>query len=572
MSIRLGENIISGSGGSNNDDISITKNTSNKIQTIGVINQNDTTNAVKCWMGTLAEYNILVQNDEINDNTLYNITDDINPEHQDIQLNNPFSLLDYKFSEYELNNASWLLSNGQFNSGVTYQSVYDLLLQELNGTSNKLPYRSYVNTIGNVVDTDGVLSGFAGGVYATIDEVPYSTADSIEILLKTTTGTLDTSNYKCFYSPVISNMRGVNLQVTPANKIMLYVSSNAGSSWDIVDGRVGITTLQSDTQYYFKYVYTGANHILYMSTTGAFAGEETTEVNVTNSGKPSNSAVSLGLQAWATTQSSYYWRGTIDLNESYININGERWWTGRRKIVTSSDNYANTDFVINTADTTFRLPIKVLLAGSKRVAGNGMTLGLTDGTDLSVMSHSSSGQWTTYPDLYGANVGTTHTGSTSTSQKAYGVTTDETKSGIETSSTGLYLYFYVGETVQDANIIAAASVLTRIAELSDSYISGLGMPSDRYEDLTLLVSGQSYTAPANGYFVIGGTTNTENNQHAYWFSKYGIRWTEVTTNLANNEIYCFCPCTKGESVIVDYGRIASHSYFRFYYAQGEENV
>jgi hypothetical protein len=72
-------------------------------------------------------------------------------------LNNPFSLLDYKFSEYELSNASWLLSNGQFNSGSVYQSVYDLLLQELNGTSNKLPYRSYVNTVGNVVDTNGVL-------------------------------------------------------------------------------------------------------------------------------------------------------------------------------------------------------------------------------------------------------------------------------------------------------------------------------------------------------------------------------------------------------------------------------
>lgn len=58
------------------------------------------------------------------------------------------------------------------------------------------------------------------------------------------------------------------------------------------------------------------------------------------------------------------------------------------------------DYVINTADTTFRLPVKVKLA-----------------------------------------------------------------SGIETSSSGLKLYFYVGETVQDANVINAAGVLTDIATL-----------------------------------------------------------------------------------------------------------
>ena len=81
----------------------------------------------------------------------------------------------------------------------------------------------------------------------------------------------------------------------------------------------------------------------------------------------------------------------------------------------------------------------IVTAGDIPCKGNGTTLGLTDGTDLSAMSHSSSGQWTTYPDLYGANVGTTHTGSASTSQKAYGVTTDQTKSGIIADTSSLTL-------------------------------------------------------------------------------------------------------------------------------------
>lgn len=204
------------------------------------------------------------------------------------KINNPFSLLDYKYSEYELSNTSWLLSNGQWNSGAVYQSVYDLLLQIYNGTVTKA---------------------------------------------------------------------GVSVKL-------------------------------------------------------------------------------------------------------------------------STEAYADTDFVLNTGDTTFRLPIKVLMAGSKRVAGNGKALGLTAGTNknLALTGSTTSAYIFGATGAYGTNVGGTAT-ITNNYAGAYGVTTDPTKSGIETSSTGLYLYFYVGETIQDANIIAAASVLTDVADLKahsivETYVNG----------------------------------------------------------------------------------------------------
>ena len=55
----------------------------------------------------------------------------------EIELNNPFSLLDYKYSEYELNNISWLRSQGQYNTRAVYPAVYDLLLKIYNGTETK---------------------------------------------------------------------------------------------------------------------------------------------------------------------------------------------------------------------------------------------------------------------------------------------------------------------------------------------------------------------------------------------------------------------------------------------------
>jgi len=55
------------------DGKSITKNASDELQTIGVINQNDTTTAIKTWTGTKAQYDAIVTKDP---NTLYNIIDD----------------------------------------------------------------------------------------------------------------------------------------------------------------------------------------------------------------------------------------------------------------------------------------------------------------------------------------------------------------------------------------------------------------------------------------------------------------------------------------------------------------
>lgn len=194
---------------------------------------------------------------------------------REIELNNPFSLLDYKWSEYELNNASWLLSNGAFHSGATYVAVYELLLKIHNGTETK----------------DGV-------------------------------------------------------------------------------------------------------------------------------------SVKLSTEA-----------------------------------------YTDTDFVINTADTTFRLPIKVKLASGNAVVGNGMTLGLTDGTTNYGLASSDAAKFGGAINQYGQPVGVAQSGNWQPAGgNGYGITTDPTKSDIETSSSGLKLYFYVGETIQDANVIAASQVLTTVSD------------------------------------------------------------------------------------------------------------
>lgn len=233
---------------------------------------------------------------------------------REIELNNPFSLLDYKWSEYELSNASWLISNGQFNSGAVYVSVYELLLKIYNGTETK---------------------------------------DGISVKL-------------------------------------------------------------------------------------------------------------------------------------------------------STEAYEDTDFVLNTADTTFRLPIKVKLASGNMIVGNGMTLGITNGTNnfgLARLSEISA--LTGNVDGYGSNIGTTPGSYGSLGNNTFGITTDPLKSGIETSSDGLKLYFYVGETIQNANVINASGVLTKVSNGIDrtsatdrETVVGWGIP-DYTTSITWTCpsKGSTYTIP-----------------------------------------------------------------------------
>lgn len=173
----------------------------------------------------------------------------------------------------------------------------------------------------------------------------------------------------------------------------------------------------------------------------------------------------------------------------------------------STEEYSDTDFVIDTANTTFRLPIKVKLASGNAVIGNGMTLGLTDGTDYAGFGMHN--LQTT--DGYGKDVGTSANAYTISTFKNMGITTDPTKSGIETSSQGLKLYFYVGETVQDPSVIDASGVLTRVANCIDrtsatdrETVVGWGIPN--------------YNA---GYTVSSGfTANTSGVLKVYVSSSY----------------------------------------------------
>ena len=64
---------------------------------------------------------------------------------QELTTNNPFTLFESKYSDIEINNTSWLLSTGQWNSGDVYVSAYEALVKDYNN-ENKLGVKLHTET------------------------------------------------------------------------------------------------------------------------------------------------------------------------------------------------------------------------------------------------------------------------------------------------------------------------------------------------------------------------------------------------------------------------------------------
>lgn len=172
----------------------------------------------------------------------------------------------------------------------------------------------------------------------------------------------------------------------------------------------------------------------------------------------------------------------------------------------STDTYDDYAWVVNTADETFRLPLKTknapftisgakttLSMGALSIKGNGLTLGLTDGTDNygAVGAEVSSWRAISYKaDVYGKNAGTGTTTQQGAIQKSLGITKDASKSGLTGSvsgtatttvstseNTNVSLYFYVGETTQNANIVNLGRIqeamITDISRIEETIASNV---------------------------------------------------------------------------------------------------
>lgn len=132
----------------------------------------------------------------------------------------------------------------------------------------------------------------------------------------------------------------------------------------------------------------------------------------------------------------------------------------------STETYTDYDFVLNTADETFRLPLKTKLASGNAVIGNGPIM--LDYYDYDGTYRGEAGYLGKIEsDLQNPLCAR---GSIVSNASNFSASTDPTKSGLELSDSNLYLYYYVGETVQNANLIDAGRIGEQLANKQDKCI------------------------------------------------------------------------------------------------------
>lgn len=274
-------------------------------------------------------------------------------------------------------------------------------------------------------------------------------------------------------------------------------------------------------------------------------GQET-EVNITNEIELNNpftlfdskySEAPLYNVSWLLANGTYYAKSVyvtayealavenntaVNAGESVTLPSGTEYVKRGLSVKLSTDeDITDYDYVINTSDETFRLPLK---NGQEGVFARGAVV---------------------------------------------------EKSGLVVAGVvpeGWSLYYYVGETVQNANLIDAGRIAENYA--TKQYATSASFPSDRYIDLTPGASGSTYTAPADGWFKLSGMPSNAsfNNLFLVQHSQdLGFQAQGIATSLA---IALSIPVNKGSEIEIGYTNItfptAKGFGLRFFYANGSQ--
>lgn len=102
------------------------------------------------------------------------------------------------------------------------------------------------------------------------------------------------------------------------------------------------------------------------------------------------------------------------------------------------------------------------------------------------------------------------------------------------------------------------------------------MPSNSYIDLTIGASGSTYTAPANGWFWIGGLTDSVQAITQFVMrrvsDKFGVVFGTQGASLTDGWCGGILPVKKGDVIVVYYINSTADIGMRFYYAEGQKSI
>lgn len=337
------------------------------------------------------------------------------------QVNNVYA---YGMSQYykgAMNNNSWLRSAGQWNSGTVYTGLYNWLLSRKNAGDSDVKAVNYKMTY-SAENWSNIEKAFDGN------------------LNTYTTGYYDSSVYIYldFDTPVI--IKGLTIE--GINKAGSTGSASGTLALPDYEGTYDLHSIDENT------------------------GEATLLGSVVKEEGAQNTSYKLSLKCDNTE--------VTKLRLTCLRVPGDNSCLRPSRINEIQVDVVDTaisdyDWVLDTSNQTFRLPIKNGQEGvfASKAKGDGLGLGFSNGKSENgrglVWSTSTPDHFLARASAYGLPAGTVTSagGDDWTSGDVIGITLDPEKSGIAIDLTvpeGFNLYYYVGDTLQNVDMINIARI------------------------------------------------------------------------------------------------------------------
>lgn len=225
--------------------------------------------------------------------------------------------------------------------------------------------------VGSPTITDGVVSNFSGSNYIQLPEVAdFHSADSWEFKTKVTVGSTNTNQKICYIS-------GLNFGITSGGYLHIWLRNGNNSSWLYDTNIVSASSMSNPT--WIKVTFTGSQFSVSTSSDGS---NYTVKWSASNSTKIANASSNVDIG----NNSGEYWRGSIDLKETQISLNGSVFWKAyenkiQRFTVTGTPTISS-GVISGLSSSNYIVASQQLLSGSARLDDHivNITVGSTTST------------------------------------------------------------------------------------------------------------------------------------------------------------------------------------------------
>lgn len=255
------------------------------------------------------------------------------------------SVKTYSYSEdgidyttaYTMNDNGTNTTTGNFYIGITsrlgniFQGSIDLseCYVLIDGTKYNLSDTTYVLDLirnytvnGTPTINEGIVSGFSSSNYLTLNE-PFKPEGAWEIVLKLKRS----ENGQQFLLGSIGSWYKTFGGELRANNTLGFGLTSNGYSWDIA-WFGGNVVLEENVWYWVKLSFTGSEYKYELSTNGSDYELVDSVTSSTPIYRGDDSIMNIGIQG----DRYKYWHGSIDLNESYVEYNGNKTYLSEKVI------------------------------------------------------------------------------------------------------------------------------------------------------------------------------------------------------------------------------------------------